>query len=182
MKKIKKYVSFLVIILALFLCVGCSEDLESSTSNIEKSMKSVKTIETVQTIEDNGILVYSFKKSITFTDGNNVKVVNTTSTLSSELTLVDEVKEETIENIDRDSLFGLNLDETLISKSSYEDNKLYVEVSKENIQKVMNDDSIKILDLAVLTFTFESKKIINITCTFKTETSKDVMISTNYGY
>lgn len=181
MKKIKNYISVLLVILFSYLCVGCSSNLNTYSSNITKSMKSVKTIQIEEVITDNEVIVHKYVENIKFND-KNAEITSTTSDLSSSFELKDTSETKTVENVDRNSIFKIDLNEDYVSSYTYEDAVLTVNVSKDNVSKVLNNVELSVSNDAILTFTFEDKKIMSITCTFKTTTEKDVVINASYGY
>lgn len=170
----------LAIALVLFIILR-DNDFEKCTKQMKKSMDSVAKIETKATVSDSGIVVYGHNKELVL-NGNTGELTTTISELNSSFVLADTTESETVENVKRSSLISFNINKSLISDYTFENDVLTCQVAKSNIAKILGLETFSIKDKATLVFTFKNKKIMSITCTFQTESSKDVVVSAVYSY
>lgn len=184
-KKVIIFSSALVLLIGViavvFVCIF-GNSINRAVSQIDKSMKTVQIIDTKVEVKDQDVVVYRYNKIVEFEKDNLATIKFAISNLNSNYELEEKTNEEKNVEVNREQIFSLDLDKKYFSSYEYRDNVLTCEISKENIQKLFNQEELEILNNASLTVKFEDKKITNMICVFKTTSSKDVVINITYQY
>lgn len=184
--KIRKIIitglSMVLIFSVMFTLSSCNK-LNKYAKMINKSVDKVASVELDIKMSDQSQLVYEYKSKTTITD-NKAHVEIATSSLNSSFELETKTSAEDVENVNRQEIFTIELDNKYLVSYKKEKNTVTCEVSKENMANVLKnwDTNLDIANHATLVLTFEDKKLMTVTCTYQTSTIKDVEISAKYTY
>lgn len=167
--------------LVVVVVLNTNSPIKNCDKNIKSSMNIVSSIETNVTMTDTDVVVYQYVKEIVLENGN-ASIETNTSTLGNSFALETKTTNETIENFDRSTLVNVNLKEDSFISYKLENEVLEATIDSEHIGEVFNNENLTIDGQARLVITFDDKKVLNVTCTFKTLSNKDVVISIDYNY
>lgn len=181
----KRIIGLVLIFAAMFVFIGCGKDnnsIDKHNENILESMSSVKVVNSSIKVFDTEVLVYEVKTVTTMLENNSAEVVKTTSALGSNFALETTETRETIDSVNKNEFFKLNLKEEFLESIEYTDGNLSCEVKAENFQKVFNTEKLEISGNAKLVFNYNDKKITEIKVTFDTASSKNVVATVTFTY
>lgn len=182
MKKFKYILLLMITCLITFSFMGCKNTkLKAYQKSMNESLNDVKKLKTDLVVTDNEEVVYGFTKEVIFSKENNATVITTSKTLDQSFNLREEITTENIENIDRNKLLNINLQSKYFDSYSIKNQNFVGQISKDNIKNVFGED-FKIKDVANLVITFENNVMVKMECTYLTESSKSVKMTSNYEY
>lgn len=185
MKRNKLYFVLSLVILLTFalFAAACKKDLVADyAANMSESMNSVTEIEADAVITDSGVMVYEYRKTLTLTSEDVATETVSESKLTSNYALETTTDQQTLEKIKRSALLSVRLEKDLVESYSEEGNTLICILSKENTGTVLSAPNLTIADTAELKITVENKKLKEVTCSFLTESRKEVQITVTYRY
>ena len=166
------------------ICSGCDKKVEFNdyVSYLKDSMNSVQTITNNIKAYDSNILVYEYNNQFVFLENGNAEETKTVTSLNASFELETKTDKNTIENVEKDKLLNLNLNNDLLSNLKIENNKLTFNLTPENIKSVLNFNDFDINGDAKCEFNFNGKKINDIKITFVTSSNKNVEVTISYQY
>ena len=182
----KKFRNYLIIftICFLFLFTSCKSTkitIDNLSSKVDASLVDAKKVSLHMEMTDSENLVYDYKKIVEL--NQNTAVVKTETTkLNSKFELQTTTTEEQISNYSKDDFFNLKLGKSLVTNIQSSKNKISFDVTSENVQTVLNSAQVSIQGIASFEFEFEKGKIINYTCKYTTDTTRQVVITCVYEY
>lgn len=181
----KRIITLVLIFAAMFIFVGCGKDnnsIDKHNENIMDSMEAVKVVNSSIQVFDTEVLVYEVKTVTTVLEDNSAEVVKTTSALGTNFALETKETTETVESVNRNEFFKLNLKEEFLENIEYTDGNLSCEVKAENFQNVFNTEELEISGNAKLVFTYSDKKLSEVKVTFDTASNKNVVATVTFSY
>lgn len=176
----KKIIVSLFIFVALFTFSSCGK-VDNCSKMITSSIKSVNSVVSTTSILDQGEKVYEQIREVIYDDETNATIKTTTSKMNSSFVLESSSSLDSGE-VKKEELVNVNLNKKVLQNFEEKDGVYTFDVAKENVGQVISIENVEIADNTHFVLTFDNKKIVNITCTFKTSSQKDVTIRTEYTY
>ena len=176
--------NIMLVLVALFVCSSCEQEVgfKDYVNYLNDSMKSVNTIESNIKAYDTTILVYEYNNLTVFIDAGNAEITKTITSLNNSFELETKTEKNTVENINRDNLLNINLEESLLNNLKIDEGKLTFSVTSSNINKVLNYKDLVVSSDAEFELSFTNKKISNIKIMLVTASNKNVEVNISYLY
>lgn len=183
----KKYliiiISSLVVVIAVIASILLfKEDFNDKINEMRKSINDTTKVEIITKLEEQDIVVYQFEKLVEYKNENTCDVIETTKTLSNTFELKAKTDEKYNEEVDRSTLYALNLVEDLLIDYKEENGIITFSVNSENIKTVMNNDDLVIVDVATFEIDYTENRLNKILIKFTIESTRNVTIETSYSY
>lgn len=155
-------------------------DLKEIISN---SIKKAYLVKTESQITDSSVVVYKMDKSITISDQDTLKgsVITNTYTLDNTFALSKDTKVETIDNLDKSTLFSATLSDSYFESIAISTSGLTGEIKKDFVQNYFNSTSVS-SDTNITVNIVVSNYVLQSVSYSYTLSNRIITINTTYSY